>query len=80
MYGINEERIGTSGFSFKVGNAKWYENKTDCIKFSKEYPHITIDVHGRGEESGDVWKARYRNGDFETVTLPENLPPFTRLI
>lgn len=80
MYNIYNEKIRENSFSFDIEEAKWYEYDEECTKFSKDHPHITINVHGKGEESGDVWKARYRNGDSERITLPEELPPFTKLV
>ena len=46
---------------------KWYDWKEDSLKLSRNYPHILIEIEGEGEESGDIWKARVRNGIVEIV-------------
>ena len=41
---------------------KWYDHERDCLQISKEFPDQVISVEGEGEESGDIWKAYYKNG------------------
>lgn len=67
-------------FSAKINEAKWYDWETNMKKISKEFPHITIDVTGVGEEQGDMWKARFRNGEFERVVAEFKMPDFTELV
>ena len=45
--------------------AKWYDEKAQMRKFSAQFPTATFLVHGEGEERGDVWEHRYRNGLLE---------------
>ena len=59
---------------------KWYEWKKDLTDLSKHFPHATIDVEGRGEESGDMWKARIRNGQSEVVNAIMTFPDFKELV
>ena len=62
-----------------MGEQKWYTWERECILVSRVYPKITIDVHGEGEESGDVWKARVRNGESEYVKAKIVFDPFVKL-
>jgi len=48
-------------------NGKWYSWKEDSVRLSLNYPRILIEIKGEGEESGDIWKARIRSGNFELV-------------
>ena len=48
-------------------NEKWYSWKEDSVRLSLNYPRILIEIKGQGEESGDIWKARIRSGNFEIV-------------
>lgn len=54
--------------------AKWYDAKEDLAEVSKKYPDLLIEVFGEGEDSGDLWRIRYRGGDSETVGV--QMPPF----
>ncbi len=48
-------------------DGKWYDWQEDCIRLSKAYPKILIEIEAEGEEYGDIWKARIRNGVCERV-------------
>ena len=48
-------------------NAKWYDWKKETVSVSKNYPQIFIEISATGEEAGDIWKARARNGICEVV-------------
>ncbi len=41
---------------------KWYDCEDDMKSFSKKYPNTTFLIDGEGEESGDVWKAYFKDG------------------
>jgi hypothetical protein len=59
-----------SGDGTKVSanfNTKWYGWKEESIALSRNYPRILIEINGEGEESGDIWKARIRNGVCEII-------------
>ncbi len=48
-----------------TGNAertKWYSHDEDMKTFSKRFPHVLFELSGEGEESGDIWKAYYKDG------------------
>jgi hypothetical protein len=42
--------------------AKWYEYKDNMKEISKQYKDVLFTVDGCGEESGDIWKAYFKNG------------------
>lgn len=46
---------------------KWYDWQKDCEKLSEDYPNLLFTLQGEGEESGDVWKAWFRNGKSHIV-------------
>jgi hypothetical protein len=43
-------------------NIKWYEYEEDMKQLSKEWPNVLFILEGDGEETGDLWKAWFRNG------------------
>lgn len=65
--------------NFEVNDVKWYEWRNDLSELSRSFPNITVDLEGRGEEPGDLWKARFRNGDSEVVDAVFTFPDFTEL-
>jgi hypothetical protein len=45
-------------------DTKWYSYDTDCKRISKsDYPNTLIILSGVGEESGDIWKKAFLNGE-----------------
>lgn len=42
--------------------AKWYEWKEHLKEVSERFPDEVISIEGEGEESGDIWKAYFKNG------------------
>lgn len=57
---------------------KWYGHNEDMLAISTQYPNVTFVLEGHGEETGDVWKKWYRNGNVH-VSKPELVyePPTT---
>ncbi|QGH76408.1 hypothetical protein SEA_DAUBENSKI_104 [Streptomyces phage Daubenski] len=66
-------------------NLKWYEWEKDMKQLSKEWPNVLFILDGDGEETGDLWRAWFRNGAmykleakivFETIKpdLDKHLP------
>lgn len=41
---------------------KWYSCRQDMREVSLLFPDTVLVVSGEGEESGDIWKAYYKNG------------------
>lgn len=80
-----------SGYHFVVGDftegyisatnwsAKWYDYCPDVQQVSVDYPHITVDLRGSGEEPGDMWKLRARAGVTEQVKAQIVFPEFETL-
>ena len=61
---------GYSWKSFLNGNAdqcKWYEHEEDMIALSLQYPNLIFLLEGSGEESGDMWKKYFKNGQMQIV-------------
>ena len=64
------ERDGTCTYGkigiFIDGNGgepcKWYEYRSDMIRFSKEFPDVVFSLKGEGEESGDLWIEYFKGG------------------
>ena len=57
------EICAISGYSDPFGEeCKWYEMTAQMIEYSKNYPQSTFVISGEGEESGDIWKAYFKNG------------------
>jgi len=51
---------------------KWYDHDIDFSDYSKENPDLTFDVFGMGEDTGDLWMKRYKDGEmvlFESLAL-----------
>lgn len=44
---------------------KWYDHDKDMIELSKKHPNILFQLDGEGEESGDIWRSYYCNGEVE---------------
>lgn len=52
-----------SGYTYLFNQeVKWYEHEADMKQLSKEYPDIAFTLDGEGEESGDVWRAYFKDG------------------
>jgi len=48
--------------SFRLYGFKWYEHEEDLLKFSLDFPAITLYVKGTGESQGDIWEKHFREG------------------
>jgi len=58
-------------------NCKWYEYDTDMKSYSQKYPNTVFELFGEGEESGDVWKAYYKDGKMFKTTATLVFEEFT---
>lgn len=57
----------------------WFDCDANLTKISKRHPGVLIEVHGDGENSEDIWAARYRDGKSETVCI-KGLPAFKEIL
>lgn len=73
------KHTGSYYLKMRASDAYWYGYATDLKTLSEKFPSITIDVVGEGEESGDIWKARFRNGEYEQVDAIVAFPDFEKL-
>lgn len=55
--------VDTDGSS--LDSVKWYEHEADMHFLSLEFPSIVFELHGEGEESGDVWYKYFKNGKMQ---------------
>lgn len=46
----------------------WYTQDEDMMEFSKRFPDAIIELEAQGENTEDLWKTRYKNGEAEVVT------------
>lgn len=58
---------------------RWYDWEKDMKKLSKKYPKILFELLAEGEESGDMWKARFKDGLMEKVEVIISFPEFKKL-
>jgi hypothetical protein len=54
-------------FTGVMSQVKWYYHRAHVVQLSIQFPSVTIDLHGVGEEYGDEWRLRARNGQTERV-------------
>ena len=43
-------------------SCSWYDHEGDIIKLSLLFPDTIFDLHGSGEESGDIWHKYFFRG------------------
>lgn len=55
---------------------KWYDHEEDMIKISKKFPNLVFILDGDGEESGDIWREFYMNGNTYSWRLFIERPNF----
>lgn len=58
---------------------KWYDYGEDLAKIAAKHPDAIIEVSGQGEAPDDIWEARYRGDQVETIRY-EGLPPFREIL
>lgn len=63
----------------RLDSAKFYDYADVFRELSKEFPGVTIEIEGEGEENGDLWKHRFRNGNQEKVSAEFTFPDFKKI-
>lgn len=59
---VVEDVVGYHPFDDET---KWYSFKEDMKDVSKLHPKALFELSGEGEESGDIWKAYFRDGKMQ---------------
>ena len=44
---------------------KWYDHHDHMVEVSKQFPDIVFVLYGEGEESDDLWRKYFANGEYE---------------
>lgn len=74
---IEESLNEISGYAIELGEVttmKWYDHQKDMTQISKNFPDVVFTLDGVGEESGDIWKAMYKNGKSKRVRAEIVIP------
>ncbi|MDE7089074.1 MAG: hypothetical protein K2O54_03050 [Prevotella sp.] len=70
-----DDDIETINDVIACDEVKWYGCVEDMKKVSAQFPGITIEICGEGEEAGDMWKAYFKDGKAVVyqaeITFPE---------
>jgi hypothetical protein len=59
VHEIIKKHLGYDPF---VKSCKWYNHEVDMRIISKEYPDVVFELHGEGEQAGDMWIKYFKNG------------------
>lgn len=91
---FNDELGTTTGYNFRtrvnrvpplyqslalLQEAKWYDHADDLMKLSTKWPWVTIILVGVGEDRGDHWRMRVRNGVVERQNAVISFPEWTKI-
>lgn len=78
---VNDFIQEVSGYHIELGEytdtIKWYDALDDLKKLSEKFPDVVFTLSGEGEESGDIWKAIYKNGKTKYVKAVITFPPIS---
>jgi hypothetical protein len=55
---------------------KWYDAEDDLREISKEFPEVLFELHGEGEDVGDIWNEYFKNGKVQYCKAEIVIPPF----
>lgn len=44
---------------------KWYNHEEDMLEVSRAFPDTLFELHGEGEEPGDLWRKYFKNGKIQ---------------
>lgn len=77
---IEEALSEISGYLIELGvisTMKWYDYDKHMTQLSKLFPEVVFTLEGGGEETGDIWKAKYKNGKSKCVKAEIVFPEIT---
>lgn len=66
----NDKTFGSYDLPLDLNDSepmKWYDWKKDMEALSMDYPNVLLVLSGEGEESGDIWKSYFMNGQSQVV-------------
>lgn len=63
-----------------LSERKWYDWESNLKELSTKFQDVLIEVDGNGEEDGDIWKARIKNGESEIVKAEIYFPAFGKIM
>jgi hypothetical protein len=55
------------GYNPFEDRTKWYNHEEDMKSCSKQFPTTVFTLSGTGEESGDIWKKYFKNGEMQVA-------------
>ena len=65
---VPEDQIGDNDALWCLDDAvKWYDRINDMIEVSHRFPEYTFVLDGEGEDSDDIWREFYHNGEWEGI-------------
>lgn len=67
---------GIIDYMFCGESCKWYNHEVDMLSVSKVFPEYIFEVHGEGEETGDVWIKWFHDGKMQGGPAEIVLPNF----
>lgn len=63
---LEDTCTNTSFYLCSSDMVKWYDCESDMIEFSKRFPNALFEIAGSGEEQGDVWECRFKDGRMQS--------------
>ena len=61
-----DDLVKTSGYmwddEYLLSDAKWYDYQENCEEVARRFPENALTLEGRGEEHGDHWRLRLKDG------------------
>lgn len=62
----------------------WFSEEEDMLELSREFPDVRFEVHGEGDNQGDIWEDHFLNGmtyrSHAEITIPEFNPELLRKV
>lgn len=56
--------------------AKWYDHESDMRELSRRFPNTLFELHGEGEDSGDIWVKYFKNGKMQSCEARIEFDPY----